>query len=217
MPPLTEPTEPLDRNSHILLVLEDAWDEIRKHHPELPKVRMVLASGNKGGRYKYHGYWHPGQWAAADDRLPEVLISGERLADGARLTFETLLHEAVHGVAHSRGIQDTSRQGRWHNGRFKALAEELGLVVEKCSRIGHRTKDITEETADRYQSEIRRIHCAVDGVFRVKKEGSQAAAEARPKYKTLTCSCERELRVREDDHGEMAEIYCHLCASPFML
>ncbi|MFD1534873.1 hypothetical protein [Pseudonocardia aurantiaca] len=34
-------------------------------------------------------------------------------------------HEkAAHALAHVRGIKDTSRQGRWHNARFKALAEE---------------------------------------------------------------------------------------------
>lgn len=41
----------------------------------------------------------------------------------------TLLHEAAHGVASTRGIKDTSRQGRYHNRRFAQLATELGIVV----------------------------------------------------------------------------------------
>jgi hypothetical protein len=39
------------------------------------------------------------------------------------------MHEATHGVAWTRQIADTSRQGRSHNGRFRAIAEELGLEV----------------------------------------------------------------------------------------
>ncbi|WP_297495484.1 hypothetical protein [Pseudonocardia sp.] len=39
----------------------------------------------------------------------------------------TLLHEAAHALAHVRGIKDSSRQGRWHNAKFKALSEELGI------------------------------------------------------------------------------------------
>ncbi|WP_219419925.1 hypothetical protein [Pseudonocardia nigra] len=41
----------------------------------------------------------------------------------------TLLHEAAHGVATTRGIKDTSRQGRYHNRKFAELAEELGITV----------------------------------------------------------------------------------------
>lgn len=42
----------------------------------------------------------------------------------------------AHALAHVRGIKDTSRQGRWHNTKFKALAEELGIEVSKDPRIG---------------------------------------------------------------------------------
>jgi hypothetical protein len=35
------------------------------------------------------------------------------------------VHEAAHGLANTRGVKDTSRQGRYHNKRFRALAEEL--------------------------------------------------------------------------------------------
>ena len=42
----------------------------------------------------------------------------------------TLLHEAAHALAHARGSKDTSRQGRYHNTKFKNCAEEVGLTVE---------------------------------------------------------------------------------------
>jgi hypothetical protein len=42
-------------------------------------------------------------------------------------------------MANTRQIQDTSRQGRWHNRRFATLAEGLGLKVTHDPRpAGHR-------------------------------------------------------------------------------
>ena len=57
-------------------------------------------------------------------------MGGEGLRRGARAVLGTLLHEAAHGVATTRGIKDTSRQGRYHNRRFAELAAELGITVE---------------------------------------------------------------------------------------
>lgn len=54
-------------------------------------------------------------------RWAEVFVGGEGLARGPADVLATLLHEAAHALAHVRGIQDTSRQGRWHNAQFKAL------------------------------------------------------------------------------------------------
>jgi hypothetical protein len=61
---------------------------------------------------------------------------GEGLARGPADTLGTLLHEAARALAHVREIKDTSPEGRWHDARFKALAEELGIEVTKDSRIG---------------------------------------------------------------------------------
>ena len=43
--------------------------------------------------------------------------------------LDTELHEAAHGLAAARGIQDTGRQGRYRNARYPGLAEELGLAA----------------------------------------------------------------------------------------
>lgn len=82
------------------------------------------------------------QGAALDTRKTEVFMSGERLACGAKLTLQTLAHEAAHVLAHIRGVQDTSRQGRYHNRRFVELAGLYGLEwtgdhVRHTSMKGH--------------------------------------------------------------------------------
>src|SRR6266545_1119836 len=58
--------------------------------------------------------------------LPDVVIitgGGEGLRRGARDVLATMLHEAGHGLAAARNLKDTSRQGRYHNAKYKALAE----------------------------------------------------------------------------------------------
>ena len=63
------------------------------------------------------------------------MISGEGLARTPREVLGTLLHEAAHALAAARGITDTSRQGRYHNKKYAALAAELGLDVAEDSRL----------------------------------------------------------------------------------
>jgi hypothetical protein len=64
----------------------------------------------------------------------EVCITDDSLADGAEDVLNTQLHEPAHLLANVRGIRDTSSRGRYHNGRFREVARELGL--EACSETG---------------------------------------------------------------------------------
>jgi hypothetical protein len=54
-------------------------------------------------------------------REPELFVTGECLAEGPRQTLQTMLHEAVHALAHARGVKDTSccstaRSSGWTSG-----------------------------------------------------------------------------------------------------
>jgi len=146
----------------MVAALEGAWAAIRVRHPEVPAVVIVLGAGSGNGPGLKLGHFAAMRWgsdqndgdtdgvgdgepdqAAADrsgrgmsGRLPEVFVGGEGLARGPADVLGTLLHEAAHALAHVRGIKDTSRQGRWHNARFKALAQEVGIEVSKDERLG---------------------------------------------------------------------------------
>jgi hypothetical protein len=82
------------------------------------------------------------------------MLSGESLQRGAVETLGTVLHECAHALAKARGIQDTSRQGRFHNKRFKKLAEELGIEVTNDKRIGWSPTTVPQETQAIYRNEI---------------------------------------------------------------
>jgi hypothetical protein len=111
------------------------WLEIRRRHPEIPRVVIIIASGTEGKHARF-GHHAPGRWNVAGEQRAEIMISGEGLRRGAHAVLATMLHEAAHALAAARGIQDTSRQGRYHNRKFKAHAEELGITVEHDQRTG---------------------------------------------------------------------------------
>lgn len=127
-------TQGMERiSSPMVAALEQAWNAIRARHGDVPPAVVVLGAGSIGapaGMLRL-GHFAATRWntndAADFERLAEVFVGGEGLVGGPVDVLATLLHEAAHAIAHVRGIGDTSRQGRWHNARFKALAEEVGI------------------------------------------------------------------------------------------
>lgn len=124
--------------SAVVAVLERTWEAVRANHPELPPVVIVTGSGFVGpprwGHFRANGWAERAEKGAAVDlTVGEMFVAGETLAKGAEHTVETMLHEAAHVLAGVRDVKDTSRQGRWHNQRFRQLAEELGLEYTKSS------------------------------------------------------------------------------------
>ena len=124
------PGEPDAAASALVAALERVWATIVGVHPEVPAAVIVVAagSGRRAGELKL-GHFAAGRWEVGGCARPEVLVGGEGLRRGAVDVLGTLLHEAAHGLAAARGVQDCSRGGRYHNGRYRALAEELGLHV----------------------------------------------------------------------------------------
>ena len=66
----------------------------------------------------------------------ELNIGADYLNRPIENIVATLIHEGCHLYAMQNNIKDTSNRGVYHNKRFKALAEERGLIIEKHSRYG---------------------------------------------------------------------------------
>ena len=191
----------------MVAALESAWAAIRARNPELPPVVIVLGagSGERGGLRLGHFAalrWGPaevgidvdaGQADGSGARLAEVFVGGEGLARGAVDVFGTLLHEAAHALAHVRGVQDTSRQGRWHNARFKAIATEVGIAVEKDPRLGWSPTTVPDTTRETYRDVIGELARAL----RMRRASEPCGGAARPK-KPGPPAC---VRVRAPDPG----------------
>ena len=202
----------MDRqNSTILAALEAGWEAIRKHQPDIPPVRIILASGMQRGVYKKRGHWWAKQWREGEDQeAHEVLIAGERLADGAEQVFTTLMHEAAHALAFAREVKDVSRQNRYHNTRFRDFAEEIGCTVEKSDRFGHITTGPNQVAWELYAEEIHALEKAIGKTYRVRSEAAAAQRRETPKTCTRTCQCGRKVRVLVD---QSEDIVCLLCGT----
>ncbi|MFZ5479102.1 MAG: hypothetical protein ACOZNI_20195 [Myxococcota bacterium] len=145
-------------NGALVYVLEAFWyRDLRVEQPDLPDLALVVGKGARAGRLQKLGHWGPDRWCRRLDAAPaealrvgEVFIAGELFAFGAAAILGTLLHEAAHALAHARLIEDTSRDGRYHNKRFRALASALGLEVARSPKNGWNITTLPSETADRY-------------------------------------------------------------------
>ena len=96
----------------------------------------------------------PGAGTSALDERTEIMVSGEGLRRDPRSVLGTLLHEAAHALAAARGIQDTSRQGRYHNRKFQAHAAELGIDTEHDPKLGWSITTVPDPTASRYADQL---------------------------------------------------------------
>lgn len=205
-----------DTPSKIILdALNTCFKALREHHPEIPNAVIVLGTSSTT-RY---GQYQAGTWEGAKQtKMPEIILFGEALKRGAQATLATLIHESAHALATTRKIQDTSRQGRFHNKRFKALAEEVGIDVSHNSSIGWSITALPAETATLYKFELQELAKALK-TYRIPPE------ETEPKEKTtmkIACDCkdakgklERPVTVpiKWFDKGD---IICDVCDQAFM-
>jgi hypothetical protein len=199
----------------LIAALDRVWAEIRRRHPDVPTVVITVGAGSIGappGTLRL-GHFAAGRWQHADDRLPELFIGGEGLIEGPVTVLGTLLHEAGHGLAHARGIKDTSRQGRFHNTRYKRLALELGLDVTTVGTIGWSATSVPDTTAIEYAHQLDEL-AAVLTAWRHR--------EADPDRRTnhhnglsASCSCDRRIHVAPSTY-RAGPILCGLCGSEFI-
>jgi hypothetical protein len=178
--------------------LAAAWADIQRNHPELPNLAA-----------------------------PESLIGESSSACGTELSFERLLHEAVHGIAAARGIRDTSRAGRYHNRRFLAIADELGLdhSEQPHPSSGFSLVVMRPETRRRYRSTIERLQRALGAHHKATKADTaksfrgpaarHGSSGGGVRVKAV-CGCGRNVRVVPSVLAQ-APITCGKCGQSFRI
>ena len=75
-------------------------------------------------------------WQRKEDKTYELNIAAEVLNYPIEETLDTMLHEMVHLYCRQHDIKEVSRGGKYHNKRFKAIAEEHGLTCVPCGQYG---------------------------------------------------------------------------------
>ena len=199
--------------SACVAAMERAWTAIRVCHPEVPEVVVVLGAGSEARRGLFKlGHFAAARWQVADQRRPEVLVSGEGLRRGARDVLGTLLHEAAHGLADARGVKDTSRQGRYHNLKYARLAGEVGLEVACDPGTGWSQTTVPDALAEAYADVLAGLDAALR-LWRYAERQLPASSGSR-NLLACQCSCGRKLRAARATL-EQAPIWCGACDEPF--
>lgn len=217
----------------MVAALEGAWATIRQHNPEVPAAVIVLGAGSIGSKpgSLRLGHFAAMRWhndttdtasetaedtSAADEgekaggQLAEVFVGGEGLRRGAVDVLGTLLHEATHALADVRGIKDTSRQGRYHNAKFKTVAEELGIDLEKDPRIGWSLTTVPAATREQYADTVAALTAALR-MYRAPEHTTTGKSKNPP---PCVCECDRRIRVATSVL-EAGPITCGVCGTDF--
>jgi len=197
--------------SSITSSLERCWTAIRTINPEVRPAALVIYLHQAGDR-KGH-YWQS-SWNVIKDNshLDEVHISSHLFALDAREVFQTLLHEAVHSMAVTRKLQDTSRQGRYHNSVFAAMAHEIGLLTDVDKAIGVVTTGIDHERLKLYGNAIGELQQAIEMYQLVPTKGKGGKGKGKGGMVKLVCPrCQRVIRASQKtiDVGGIQCIPCH--------
>lgn len=117
-------------------------------------------------------------WKRPEDDAYELNIAAEMLSAPIEETIDTMLHEMVHLHCREAGIRETSRGGAYHNGKFKAEAERVGLECYMTEKHGWNTRPsdrLVEYALERGWSELRISRQNVGGV---RTGGGPAAAQS---------------------------------------
>lgn len=156
----------------------------------------IITVQSKPGTY---GHFTPTKvWQRKDDHTYELNIAAEVLNYPIEDTIDTMLHEMVHLYCRENGIKDTSRGGKYHNGRFKAEAERVGLECYQQGQYGWNTKPgdkIIEYALEKGWNEIRIGRNSFAGFIRtdgsgVKATGADTQGSKRPSStRKLQCPC----------------------------
>lgn len=213
--------------SAIIAVLERAWLDIQTRHPQVPGVVMITGAGQAGQISEHRlGHFGADRWKTVDGGLPELFVAGDLFVaengiSGGRRTMQTLLHEAAHGLAHATGVQDCSRQGRYHNRRFVEFATELGLSAPTTPHptFGFSFVTLGRKTAETWKATIDAIDSAALP-FLASADLTTGPAGGRGRAGTrvaVVCACDPPRRLSISPRQlEEAPLICGRCTAQFV-
>lgn len=200
--------------SPLIAACERVWKSLQEFNSDIPDVVIVVGSGGRRAP-SLLGHFAKNTWGNEDQQIHEVLLVAENLNREAREVFTTLLHEAVHGIAHSRGIKDTS--GARHNRKFANLCVEVGLEPPEYAdpKLGFSAARITPELEQNFAEEIGWIE------EELKLCRKLFIAEKKTKKTTwvASCRCDRKIRLPKKTISEpdQLSITCNICSEGFEL
>lgn len=129
-------------SQYLVKVFKQINEEYFNSELDIPTITIQSTVGAYG-HVSVNKVWHNNEVATH-----ELNLSADYLNRPIENIVATLIHEACHLYAIANDIKDTSNNGVYHNKRFKQLAEDRGLHIEKHDKYGWTVTEPTEETID---------------------------------------------------------------------
>jgi hypothetical protein len=154
----------------LVIALDGIYEALRKRHPDLPRALITIEEPHPAVESRI-ACWRPGPivtaagifegriafgYPASHRRVPRLLLTGP-----ARDVLATLVHESAHALATVREIQDCTRNGTYHNGRFRDLAAELGLETVYDKKHGWEQNTTPIMLMQRYRRQLEALKAAM--------------------------------------------------------
>lgn len=218
--------------AELTLALAAVWSAVQARHPEVPEV-VLLPAPNPHGNTNVLGHFAALRWTGKRAGLVhEVIVVAEHMNRSAEDIVATLLHEAAHALNFQRGIDDCSKS-QYHNKKFKAAAEEIGLEVMQVPHYGFAYTTMPAATAQCYHTETeelrrvllhRRSFAATpakptspgEGGTEGDESGEAEPADKGGRYKKASCACPYNIRVARATLAA-TRIRCESCGEAFAL
>jgi hypothetical protein len=203
----TATLEKTERLSNIATALENAHEIIRE---KTGAPRATILVTRKTGRTMGH-FTHAKIWKAGEDNFHEIMISANYFERGARAVLGTLLHEVAHSLDLQAGIQGVTGDG-YHNKKFKATAEALGLTITQAQGIGWSVTEVSDECAERWADALALIENAL--VLMADAEQGSKTRGRNKNLKVAVCGCGEKIRLSASVLEKCAPI-CQNCEQMF--
>ena len=218
---ITSGPEVIDSEVLVVKVLEAAAQlvaAVRARHEGIPEIVLVGGTTGRKGLAQTHGHFHANQWTtrkAGETPVHEIYLSGESLARGGRATAGTVIHELAHAYCHANGIKDTSNVGRYHNQKFKEIAERFGLSISQAPVIGFSVTTLPDDTYRTYRDEIDALEDTLQGHRAGAGGGTEPRGTVRARLKMGCPECGEYTPVSNkwwDSNGDKIQCAEHGCA-----
>jgi len=190
--------------STLTRALEQAH-EVIKEETGAPRATLLVTRDLKGRR----GHFTPfTPWRTNDEVFNEIAFNLETFTSPADL-LSTLLHEVAHSLNYMNGINDCSAN-QYHNGKFKAQAEALGLKTEK-SKKGYAQTSLTDLGAKRWSKALAILESAWD----LTALGGESAKPKGRNTNLIKAVCKCGSIIRTSATVLKAGVTCNQCGADF--
>jgi len=194
--------------------LDDALRVIQSLNPNVPAALAVIIAPHKGA----HGTFLADSWTDTagehtGSARHEIAMNPQSFDKGAEQVLSTLIHETAHALAHATGVKDTSRQGRFHNGKFRDVATAMGLVVVEDDKIGHRTTGLQEHAKVEYADTL----AALEAVLVTFKKPDKPKVSKKTTVR-VACDCDQPVTLPIKWYEEVmaSTLVCNLCDGGYL-